>query len=85
MKICCGVPQGSILGFILFILYINDMVNVSNIFKFIIFADDTNLFCTSKDIVSLSVTICKELMKLDRWFAQNKLSLNISKTNYMIF
>ena len=79
------MPQGSILGPKLFILYINDMVNVSNIFKFIIFADDTNLFCTSKDIVSLSVTICNELMKLEKWFALNKLSLNIPKTNYMIF
>ena len=45
----------------------------------------TNLFCTSKDIVSLSVTICTELMKLEKWFAPNKLSLNISKTNHMIF
>ena len=53
--------------------------------KFIIFADDTNFFCTSKDIVSLSVTICNELMKLKKWFALNKLSLNITKTNYMIF
>ena len=72
-------------GWTVILPYINDMVNVSNIFKFIIFADDTNLFCTSKDIVSLSVTICNELMKLAKWFALNKLSLNISKTNYMIF
>ena len=47
--------------------------------KFIIIADDTNLFCTRKDIVSLSVTICNELMKLKKWFALNKLSLNITK------
>ena len=73
------MPQGSILGLKLFILYINDMVNASNIFKFIIFADDTNLFRTSKDIVSLSVTICNELMKLDKWCAQN----NISTSTYL--
>ena len=62
MNICCGVPQGSILGPKLFILYINmikDMVNLSKILKFIIFADDTNLFCLSKDTASLSATICK--------------------------
>ena len=55
------------------------MVNVSNIFKFIIFADDTNLFCTSNDFVSLSVTISNELMKLEKWLALNKFSLNIDK------
>ena len=61
MNICCGVPQVSILGTILFILYINminDMVNLSKLFKFIIFADDTNLFCSSKDNASLSAAIC---------------------------
>ena len=61
------------------------MVTVSKIFKFIIFADDTNLFCTSKDIVNFSVTICNEFMKLKKWFALNTLSLNITKTHYMIF
>ena len=62
------------------ILYINDMVSVSIKIKYIIFANDTNLFCSSKDIVSLSVIICNELMKLEMEFASNKLS-NITKTN----
>ena len=47
LDISCDVPQGSILGPKLFILYINDIVNVSKLFKFIIFADDTNLFCSN--------------------------------------
>ena len=54
---------------------------ISNNFNFFYISDDTNLFCTNKDIVNLSVTICNELMKLKRWFALNKLSLNITKTN----
>ena len=51
----------------------------------IIFANDTNLFCTSKDIASLGVTACDELMKLKKWFALNKLSLKMTKINYMTF
>ena len=53
MNVLCGVPQGSILGPILFILYINDMCNVSTLLKPILFADDTNLFYSCKDIDEL--------------------------------
>ena len=84
-EVVCGVPQGSILGPKLFILYINDICNVSSLFKYILFADDTNLFCSGKDLGILSKQICLELNKLDNWFAINKLSLNVTKTNFMLF
>ena len=85
LEVLCGVPQGSILGPKLFIMYINDICNVSKLFKFILFADDTNLFCSSDNLQQLCTDVSLELCKLDKWFAVNKLSLNVSKTNYMLF
>ena len=75
------MPQGSVLGPKLFILYINDICNVSNIFKFILFADDTNMFYSNRDIADLVLLTNIKLEKLRVWFAVNRLSLNISKTN----
>ena len=68
-NVICGVPQGSILGPKLFILYINDICNVSPVLKFILFADDTNIFCSGSDIVQLSIIVSSELDKLNEWFA----------------
>ena len=85
LNVKCGVPQGSILGPKLFILYINDICNVTKILNFILFADDTNIFCSGKDLKSLCKTVSKELDKLNVWFAVNKLSLNVSKTNFILF
>ena len=77
MNVLCGVPQGSILGPILFILYINDMCNVSTLLKPILFADDTNLFYSGKDIKELCSVVSIELDKLCKWFQVNKLSLTL--------
>ena len=71
------MPQGSILGPILFILYINDMHTVSSLIKCIIFADDTNFLYTGNDISEMCKTVSKELYKLSSWFMANKCSLNM--------
>ena len=79
------MPQGSILGPKLFILYVNDICNISKMLKFVLFADDTNIFCSGHDAMQLSRYISNELDTLSVWFAVNKLILNISKTNVMVF
>ena len=69
----------------LFLLFINDICNVSNLLKFVLFADDTNIFCSNENVEVLQDTLNRELAKLFVWFSINKLSLNLGKTNYMLF
>ena len=85
LPISCRVPQGSILGPLLFILYIYDLANTSKIFKFILFADDTNIFYSHKDLNHLENIFYKKLCNPSDWFKANKLSLNVSKTNLILF
>lgn len=80
-----GVPQGSILGPLLFILYINDMPSVLQNARPIIFADDTTLFVSNRDVDLALHLLQEDVDKLVLWFIANKLSLNLSKTNYMLF
>ncbi len=80
----CGVPQGSILGPLLFILYMNDICTTSKKLSFILFADDTTVFHSANDIDKLCKTMNHELKEIVNWFKCNKLSLNAAKTNFMI-
>jgi hypothetical protein len=85
LPVICGVPQGSILGPLLFILYVNDLANVSKLAKTIMFADDTNLFFSGSNLSDIVHTINVELGKFCLWFKLNKLSLNIKKNKFYPF
>ena len=84
-SISCGVPQGSVLGPLLFLLYINDLPNISCKLKFFLFADDTNIYYESTDLKELEKTVNQELKLLSQWLNVNRLALNVKKTNFVIF
>lgn len=79
-----GVPQGTILGPILFVLYINNIVKCVNECKINMFADDTILYISGNDLNQMYITINRELAVINNWLCENSLSLNLNKTKYML-
>ena len=84
-SVVCGDPQGSVLGPLFFLIYVNDMVAVSKDLELVLFADDTNIFSKSEDPCELTRKVNRGMSELDRWFKCNRLTLNLKKTEYVYF
>lgn len=81
----CGVPQGSTLGPLLFLLYINDLPNALSDVTPIIFADDTSLFMGGTDVNAMVENFNSQLSRVHVWLRANRLNLNLTKTHSMLF
>ena len=79
------MPQGSVFGPLLFLLYINDIYKSSSLFAFYLFADDTSIILANNNLKELESLVNRELGNVNEWLKVNKLSLNIKKSNFVIF
>ena len=80
----CGVPQGSILGPLLFLVYMNDLPNCFSNGSARMYADDTNITIARDSFGNLQPLLNNELLNINNWLVANKLSLNVAKTTFMV-
>ena len=87
LEVKTGIPQGSILGPLFFSILINDLVNCSTKFQFLMYADDTTIFFNLNDfpVINREVEINSELEKVNTWLKLNKLAINVDKSKCMFF
>ena len=80
----CGIPQVTILGLLLFLLYINDLPNCLSHSEARMYAHDTHLTYWNGDIHSIQSSLDEDLLNINRWLTTNKLTLNMTKTKFML-
>jgi hypothetical protein len=85
LTLSCGIPQGSVQGPLLFLLHVNDFNCCSKLLDFHLFADDSNLFYKHKNLLTLQNDLNNELNNVHIWLCSNCISLNIEKSNFVIF